>query len=152
MGGVVAIDPGKRTGWAVFDRGQLVEAGVFPVRTMLDAPPIVAVAPAWAVLELPQIYPRGGKGDPNDLIDLAVLVGDLCGYYRRHGLGVVLVKPRAWKGTVPKTIHNKRTLAKLTAAERAILPVRPRAGDHDHNMLDAVGLGLWQLEKKGQRQ
>ena len=39
----------------------------------------------------------------------------------------------------------------LTDEERAILPRRPRAKDCDHNMLDAIGIGLWQLTRKGER-
>jgi len=102
------------------------------------------------VIELPRIY-NPSPVPPNDLLDLAVLVGDLRGYYRRLGFKVELVYPRTWKGTVPKKIHNARTLAKLTAAEVELLPKRPRAKDYDHNMLDSVGLGLWWLEKEGER-
>lgn len=152
--GVTAVDPGKRSGWAIFVDAALVEAGVWSEVDMLEAgTPIVELGPAVAVIELPVIYPLGrGEGDPNDLIDLAVLVGDLRGFYRRAGLDVVLVKPRTWKGTTPKPIHNERVLRALTPAERALLPRRPRAKGFDHNMLDAIGLGLWQLKTEGQRE
>lgn len=151
--GIVSIDPGKRSGWAVFFDGELLFADAWAEADMLDgALPMVGIAPAVAVIECPVIYPLGkGKGDPNDLITLAVLVGDLRGFYRRAGLDVALVKPRTWKGTVPKRIHNERVLGALTPEERALLPRRPRARDFDHNMLDAVGLGLWQLAREGQR-
>jgi hypothetical protein len=151
--GIVAIDPGKRSGWAVFVDAALALAGAWPEADMLDdALPMVGIAPAVAVIELPVIYPLGlGKGDPNDLITLALLVGDLRGYYRRAGLDVALVKPRTWKGTVPKPIHNERVLGALTPDERALLPRYGRKRGFDHNMLDAVGLGLWQLAKERQR-
>ncbi len=146
MGGVIGIDPGKRSGWALFDRGNaLVAAGTMPEREILDSPPGAErydVPFGLVVIELPVIYPTR-KTPPADLIDLAVLVGDLRGFYYRAGVEVRLVTPRNWKGTVPKPIHNKRTLAALTPEERALLPKRPRARDYDHNMLDAVGLGLW---------
>lgn len=151
MSSVIAIDPGKRTGWALFDGGRLVEAGTCTEDEALEAPPGAAVPFGSCVIELPVVYPHGGKGDPNQLIGLAVFVGDLRGFYRRAGVDVVLVKPRTWKGTVPKAIHNRRTLAALTPEERAILPKRPRARDFDHNMIDAVGLGLWQLKRKQER-
>jgi hypothetical protein len=80
-----------------------------------------------------------------------VLVGDVRGFYRRAGLETALVAPRTWKGNIPKAIHNERVLGALTAAERATLPKRPRAKDFDHNMIDAVGIALWQLRKDGQR-
>lgn len=150
--GVIAVDPGKRSGWAIFVDGELVEAGTWPEADMLAGTPIVGLAPAIAVIELPVVYPKGyGKGDPNDMIKLAVLVGDLRGFYRRAGLETALVAPRTWKGTVPKRIHHERVLGALTPDERATLPRRPRARDFDHNMLDAVGLGLWQLTKEAQR-
>ncbi len=156
MGGVIAIDPGERTGWALFDNGTLVEAGTMSKAEILLNPPCPSGRKNYldvAVIELPVIYPLGlGKGDPNQLIDLAVFVGDLRGFYvRRLSLDVVLVRPRTWKGTVPKRIHNARVLEALTPDERALLPRRPRARDYDHNMLDAVGLGLWQLRKDRHR-
>jgi len=160
MGGVIAIDPGRRSGFAVFDSsGVLVGAGVLSDAAILARPP--CPVSGVAVIEMPVVYPTR-NADPNDLIDLAILVGDLRGYYRRQGFEVRLVKPRTWKGAVPKAIHNERTLRALTPEERALLPLRPRpwgsprapltspaspASLHDHNMLDAVGLGLWQLKR-----
>lgn len=150
---IIAIDPGKRSGWAIFINAELVEAGAWSRDAMLsEGCPIVGVAPAVAVIEVPVIYSLGkGKGDPNDLITLALLVGDLRGYYRRAGLDTVLVKPRTWKGTMPKAVQNERVLGALTPGERAQLPRRSRALGFDHNMIDAVGLGLWWLATEGQR-
>jgi hypothetical protein len=146
MGGVIAIDPGKRTGWAVFDAtGKLTGAGWSNEHTILDEPPIT-LDKRDVVIEKPVVYPTRNV-PAGDLIDLAVLVGDLRGFYRRHGFEVCLVAPRTWKGTVPKPIHHKRVLDALTPEERASLPTRPRARDFDHNMLDAVGLGLWKLKR-----
>lgn len=144
MGGVIAIDPGKRSGFAVFNGGALAVAGTLDEAEILDRPP--CSLGGVAVIEVPVVYPTR-KVDANDLIDLAVLVGDLRGYYRRTGFEVRLVRPRTWKGTVPKDIHGRRVLAALSAEERALLPRRPRAKNYDHNMLDAVGLGLWQLKR-----
>jgi hypothetical protein len=147
----IAIDPGKRTGWAEFHDSVLKNANAMHSSSMLASPPMPPQDP-WAVrtvvIELPQVYPFGqGKGDPNQLITLAVIVGDLRGFYRRQGCIVQLVKPRTWKGTVPKKIHNERVLRKLSSEELDILPKRPRAKDYDHNMVDAIGLGLWALQR-----
>ena len=144
---LVAIDPGKTSGFAEFHHGKLIEAMPLSEREILERSP---VGRGVCVIELPVVY--ASRNVPAaDLIDLAVLVGDLRGLYRRHGFETVLVKPRTWKGTTPKAIHHKRVLGALTAEERAILPRRPRAKNYDHNMLDAVGLGLWQLTRKGER-
>jgi len=147
---MIAIDPGKWSGWALFFHGKLQAAGVLSEATILDKPPMVEWAPAVAVIEIPRAYPLGkGKGDPQDLIKLAILAGDLRGFYRRHGLHTELVEPRRWKGTVPKDIHGERVLGALAPDEAAILPTLPKS--KRHNMVDAIGLGLWWLEKEDMR-
>lgn len=94
---------------------------------------------ARVVIECPQVYARG-KGDPNDLIDLARVVGALETLSR----DCVVVRPRTWKGTLPKKIHHERVLKELTTEERAVLGTKKKI---DHNILDAVGLGLWALKR-----
>jgi hypothetical protein len=41
--------------------------------------------------------------------------------------------PQAWKGQVPKAIHNRRVLAELTHGELAVT-------SSNHNAIDAIGL------------
>lgn len=144
---LIAIDPGKTSGFAEFHNGKLVEAMALSEREILTKSP---VGRGVCVIELPVVYPTRNV-PAADLIDLAVLVGDLRGLYRRHAFETVLVKPRTWKGTTPKAIHHKRLLAALASEERDRLPLRPRAKNYDHNMLDAIGIGLWQLTRKGER-
>jgi hypothetical protein len=77
----------------------------------------------------PDVVQRG-----NDLIQTAIRLGiylEACGTE-----SIRLVYPGQWKGQVPKDIHLKRTLAKLTPAERANV-------ENDHNAIDATGLLLW---------
>lgn len=146
---LVAIDPGETTGWSFYQDGALVEAGV-----AVGSPPALPAAVylelnqnrdcSEAVIEKPQTYPMSPV-DANDLITLGILVGEWKEYLHRHGADVELALPRTWKGTVPKDIHHRRVLARLTAEEKTRLPKRPRAKNYDHNMLDAVGLGLWKL-------
>ena len=151
MGSIIAIDPGAISGWALFREGSLIFAAYVDQITLSNFPPTVPV-PGRVIIERPVIYPFGmGNADPDDLIKLAILVGELRGFYIRLLYAVELVKPRTWKGTVPKKIHNARVLAKLTPEELALLPKRPRAKDYDHNMVDAIGLGLWKLETMGKR-
>lgn len=141
---VLALDPGNTTGWALVLRGVLVHAGHASYEALFETPPATS-APVLVVIEVPRVYPFGrGKGDNNDLIDLAVRVGELRGWYRRKSWvqRVELIPPRTWKGTVPKEIHNKQVLAKLSPEELAVLPTKRRGG-FDHNMVDAVGLALW---------
>lgn len=154
-GGVVSIDPGKKTGWAYFQNGLLIQCGVetnFSMKEFVLYHPFINVSLVRAsalqnppvVIEKPVVYPRD-KVRPNDLITLAILVGEVKGVAESLGFEVELVTPRVWKGTVPKKIHNRRVLLELIPEELKLLPRRSRAKDYDHNMLDAIGLGLWKL-------
>jgi hypothetical protein len=82
--------------------------------------------------------PVNSSPDPvvrgNDMIQTAIRLGV---YLEACKAPVcTLVYPGQWKGQVPKDIHLKRTLAKLTPAERANV-------ENDHNAIDATGLLLW---------
>lgn len=151
---LLAIDPGQRKsranlGWALFSNDRLADATVEWSSEDLMVPgyyPFHAEnTPRIAVIEAPRWYPREHRVDTNDLLDLSVLVGELKRHFAEREANVELVYPRTWKGTVPKDIHNKRVLAALSADELKLLPKRPRARDYDHNVLDAVGIGLWKL-------
>lgn len=129
---MITVDPGVKCSyyaiWSSF--GLLVEVG------QTESPG--AYSHIDLVIEKPQIYQgRKQKGDPNDLIDLAMVVGA----WRHEHPYTELVKPRQWKGQVPKAVMTKRILSKLTDAELAVL------GDlkSNHNVVDAVGIGLWKL-------
>lgn len=132
---VTAIDPGACTGWAVF-----VDRVLYACGAERDAS-AVPVGGDLVVIERPQIYRASkSKGDPNDLITLALLAGRYQERALVAGARVELVLPAAWKGSVPKAVHNKRVLASLTPQERALVP-------DDHNAIDAAGLGKWRLER-----
>lgn len=138
---LIAIDPGKTTGWAFFCQKKLVKCGV--TKGSPPALPALGLTTFEAIIEKPQTYPMSPV-DSNDLITLGILVGEWKEYLYRHGAKVELVLPTTWKGAVPKPIHGKRVLASLLKEEKAVLP---KAKKHDHNMIDAVGLGLWKLER-----
>ena len=140
------------TGWASFWEGELWAAGRF--KKEAPEPPDVQMLPAIVVVEKPVHYPnRRNDVDPNTLITLGIFAGELAGMMRMRapGIDVAYVRPSTWKGTLPKHVTNERTLAQLTPAELEKLPRRPRAKNYDHNMLDAVGIGIWQLQRERQR-
>lgn len=154
----LAVDPGKHScAWATFMGDRLWDASL--VRGKSGAPPHVApgaeglarVLESWSygvrfVLEQPTVYPGARENDPNDLISIATEGGLFVGAVRGGRAGpTVLVAPRTWKGGVPKDIHQRRILAKLTAPEvarleAALVNVLPTLR---HNVVDAVGIGLW---------
>jgi hypothetical protein len=157
---LVSIDPGLRhCGVAVFEYGKLIHATLVdnPIDGESDAPVWAGMTkavhdhlannyyrPNVLVLEKPQVYVGGrGKGNPNDLISLACIVGGLASVIYAPEKKAYL--PRIWKGQVPKEIHNTRVLAKLTDAERVVMPDLPAS--KLHNVIDAVGLGLYEVER-----
>lgn len=105
------------------------------------------------VLERQQVYTRDkSSGDPNDLLPLAGVVNGVNVLVASLALADPL--PRAWKGTVKKDMTTRQVLARLTPTERA------RVDGIDgpwvpakllHNVVDAVGLGLWYLGRLRQR-
>jgi hypothetical protein len=131
---LIAIDPGLKTGWACFREGVLVSCGLStPERwnaLLLDDVSVI--------IEEPTIYPHS-KAPPADVMALQLKVGELKGRFELRGCKVELVQPREWKRQVPKPIHNMRTLKALTDAERSL------AEGVRHDVLDAIGLGLWKL-------
>jgi len=93
------------------------------------------------VLERPQVYQKS-PGDPNDLIDLALVDGALLGLF--PAARAVLYKPAEWKKQLPKEITSARARAALEAAgslSRVVLPTKSL----QHNVWDAVGIGLYHL-------
>lgn len=140
---IVAIDPGKHaSGVAVFQDGELVE-----VAYTNDAEALAYYRGRVdrVVIEAPRIYDiRRWKGDPNDLVDIAIAGAALAGSVLPAELKPV--RPDGWKGQTPKKIQNKRTLKALTDGERELLEGAATASKL-HNVIDAVGIGLWELKR-----
>jgi hypothetical protein len=94
----------------------------------------------WAyptLCEVPVVYPQQQGVDPNDLIALTVVVG---------GTGArELVRPREWKGTVPKDVMTERIVALATERGESAHVKLPSQKALAHNVWDAVGIGYWQL-------
>jgi hypothetical protein len=117
--------------------------------------------PAHLAIEIPVIYPgRNGKGDPNDIVNLARAAQQVIDLGSDVGtwLSVTEYKPRQWKGQVPKPIHHHRAWKALSGAEREVLPADTLAriligvdgGPYSwdgHNFLDAIALGLKHLKR-----
>jgi hypothetical protein len=167
---IVAVDPGIHDcGVSVWrPDGQLFTAGL--VNNPIQQPgcdnaapmseavrvwllPSVPVGAALAI-EVPQVYTRThSKGDPNDLIDLACVVGAVMGLrpgtHPHAWTSITAYRPAQWKGNVPKDVTTERALRDLSAVER--LRVQECAPSLLHNVWDAVALGLAHLKKIGIR-
>lgn len=136
----LAIDPGADSGWAVFDRaGRLVRCG-------LGEPEYPATGVDRVLIEKPQAYPHGKKRiDPNDLITLAIRVGEQKSTAERTGARVDLVLPHAWKGSMSKEQCHAQMMPHLLPEERIVVgrALPPLPEGKRHNVLDAVALGVW---------
>jgi hypothetical protein len=157
---VIAIDPGVHgCGVAFLVNGQLKHA------RYIRPEDIGGVAGAWwlgvtevsFILEKPQVYKtRLLKGDPNDLIDVAVAGGELLGrmfMFATTMSGVPVsrviiekIVPAVWKKQLPKEVVVERVKPKLTPQELAVV-VKPKPISLFHNVWDAVGIGLWGVKR-----
>lgn len=153
---VLGIDPGARSfGWATIDGGRLIRCGLeraddrealarLVSRFALPGPKDGAVA----VVELPRVYPqKQWKGDPADLIQVAVTAGQLV-QVLAPWCDVQLVEPHAWKGSVPKDVMTRRIRALLDDDERAIVERCGAPSSLRHNVLDAAGIALWKAGRR----
>lgn len=93
-----------------------------------------------AVIEFPKVH----RDTPNaeSIVRLAAACGAYTALLQAAGFYTEWVEPRAWKGTVPKDIMYKRILAKIPESQYANIE-----RIHDHNVIDAVGIGLWKIRK-----
>lgn len=163
VSGFASIDPGlNHTAWAVWDDGRLSAAGLTRIdwsrypgmeraekwRLMGLAVGKVIPPDGFLVCEIPQVYTRErSKGDPNDLIDLAGVVGAIT----QHSTSVEWSPvPRDWKGQIPKNVTELRVKSALGPDELAVIDPRIPASLL-HNTYDAIHLGLVYLRREGLR-
>lgn len=132
---LIAIDPGKRIGWALADGGRMVDCGT--IGDYRDLPKACC-----AIVEMPRVYPNPmkWKGDPQQIVRLAALAGQIAAGYPLSGF----VEPRRWRGMAPEKAVRHRTLKLLTPFERLLLSEK-RASVH---AWDAVGILLFSLARR----
>ncbi len=141
---LLAIDPGAKTGWALFlEPGgwHLAACGVVSPKDPPTWPGVKDLD--QVVIENPVVYSHSPV-PPAKLMKLARIVGR---YEERfaHAKNVELVEPRTWKGSVDGDIMLRRIEASLNPVDRAMHD--SYMGGYKHNMTDAVGLGLWALKQ-----
>lgn len=141
MTDVLAIDTGERTGWAYFRSGKLTTVATCSHEEFFE---IQWVAPGMPTslnvqIEQPKFYPHGkNKTDVDDLLGLAIKVGEMCRFFLERGIAPHLVFPHEWKGQLPKDVCQRRCEGKLSNEEKAVLPKRM-----SNHAWDAIGIGLW---------
>ena len=161
------IDPGKLfNAWAVFVGSHLET--VYLVAPEVDACDTHKNLTSL-IIEKPQIYPGSDEKDPNDCLDVfgAARYAEALIRYR-GGPPAQYFYPHEWKSSFKKPPHHRQVWAALSQQEREVfardagLEVEfigdkieaacerlARTGKvtgyswKAHNLLDAVGLGLW---------
>lgn len=159
MSKLIAIDPGLRcSGVAFFVNGKLERAFLARgskaagTQAWLDmAKAIKQECIEYAeidkfdelVLEFPQVYrSKYQKGDPNDLLQLAAVVGVIAatGFYTK----INYFLPREWKGQVTKEITEARVKKKLSKEELGRIELTKNK-KLNTNIWDAIGIGIYYL-------
>lgn len=129
---LIAIDPGARTGYALFEDAVLVRAGTVRGHELFTLPEADE-----AVVEMPTARRRHPR--PDDILKLAALAGQCVARYRT----CTTVSPQRWKGQLPKAVCQKRVFSRLTKKE--ITLASWGLVKLDHNAWDAIGIGLYFL-------
>jgi hypothetical protein len=160
---IVAVDPGLNAcGLAIFDgdTGRLAHAELVENKEHGDLPSrwygaARAVSDALfeddrrdrfsrtLLVEMPRVYPAARqKGDQNDLMNLVGVVASLASLIPAEGRR--LIYPRSWKGTLDADDMIERIKGRLTAVEHRAVKL-PSAAGLQHNVWDAIGIGLHAL-------
>ncbi len=156
---LLSIDPGIRgCGAALFVDSELAKAGYVKNSVLKGDDPAAILGMAlelmtWAtgspfggvgelVIEWPQIYQSRRIGpNPNDLLPLAGIGCALAAYLELHG-ATTRYLPRTWRGNKPKEEVGEKILGRLSEDEKATVK---NAGARHHNVIDAIGLGLYHI-------
>ena len=139
-----AVDSGAQSGVAYFERKVLRDAYLYAgdlcrVGSVRDDE-------ADAVIEIPDRI----KVNPKSIIKLALNAGRWLQYFGNRCRGEVrAVEASAWKASTDPDVLARRILACLTPEELARVPKTKSALGYNHNVLDAIGLGLWRLGRMG---
>ena len=150
---LVAVDPGKNLGFAAFQNGFLLDCGLFVCEDTRELTKNLfhscdVVKPDQAVIELPRVFPqKSWKGDPNDLIQVAKIAGIAIAALSPF-CDVDEIYPQEWKGNRPKDVDNKHTISLLKDFELDIYNALHVPKNLRHNVIDAIGIGLWRLKRR----
>lgn len=140
---LIAVDSGTDSGIAVFEDGLLLRAAFRPIEQ-------VEVTKASSCADVVVEIPDRVKVNPKSIIKLALNAGRWLEKLGTACTGEVrAVEASAWKASTDPDVLARRILACLTPAELARVPKTKSALGYNHNVVDAIGLGLWRLGRMG---
>lgn len=160
---LITIDPGTTTGWAYFVNGVLKDCGYASSDKCIRDPPWAKYLDgAVVVVEMPVLYKSEDEKNPNSILRNGICGARYMGRADAFALEVLeLSPPRKWKGTIGKPPKGKQYLIErrlrpnLLLKETKLIESTKSARDKgpylNHNVVDAVAMGLWWLQYKGIR-
>lgn len=133
-----SYDPGvKYMAWALWFGSRLAGVGLDPLEWCM------ATKPTYRPLVVELAHDRkGSAARKQDIDDLIFSTGRLVGTRK-----FVAYRPDAWKGQVPKSIHQERILEVLTEQELDIVHRYTKSKTKLGHIIDAVGIGLFHSKR-----
>lgn len=155
---ILAIDCGLRVcGYAEARYDQIHRAGIVRNSEKIERGPMAwramarevmniwgwgNVNPDLLIIETQQVYKS--TPNPDDLLELMGVAGAIAAMFEcPHIIGV---KPRVWKGSVPKDVHHKRLVKRLGDVNLGLEEI-PKG--LVHNAWDGIGLAYYAIDKYG---
>lgn len=146
----LSVDPGLDcTGWAFWDDTKLLRCGISRRGSKAQGPNIwrehavnLSLLPEvdCVVTEFPRVYPRSPI-NPAGLMQLAAVAGAIIG--RLDPVLGFAYLPADWKGKRKKEDTTPQILKALDEIERNVVALAEGPASLLHNMMDAIGIGLW---------
>ena len=136
---VLGIDPGNDCAFAYINEdGALHWAGLYENNDLfIDCPHLF--------IECPRVY-SSSKTPPNDLIKLAIKVGEWKNCARLCGAEFHMVYPSEWKGQTPKEVTKKRMRERFKNIDDIVhwSQIPP---SKQHNVYDAIGIAAYGFDQ-----
>lgn len=136
---IVCIDPGVSCGLAIFSDGGLIDAYYVKDPMTFDIP-IKA-----NLICLEHLYADKSSAVPTrSIIDAQLWGAYLAGRFQGP---VRLIPPSTWKGSRDKAKHNAWIMKQLEPHEVEIVAQSTTRKGELHNVIDAVGIGIWHHQR-----
>ena len=148
---LLAVDSGRDCGWALFSlppKGQPLSGGALVACGLRDFLHYTHWPAPVTRIVVERQHPGRTRARVKDIITLAIRAGEVGGLlHYLTGVQPEYIEPNRWKGQLPKKRCNEIVEGLLRPEELAILN-KIKAKGTKHNVLDAIGIGLFLLLRK----
>lgn len=143
---IIGVDPGVGyCGYALLwgDLRAYYSDSLFDLKSFLKS---FADSDTIFVIEVPTLRSASPVKKSN-ILDLSYSAGFYAGLAAAHGCVIETVTPAAWKGSVPKKVHQARLIEKHPEILQAVMKHIPKS--KQEHAVDACGLAYWYQECHG---